>query len=87
MSDVRRDVRITVRIPAELRHRLKKTAERAGTRESDLVRDALETRLSAEEGEQTVFDRMKQAGLIGIIGDAPSDLSTSREHFDGFGER
>jgi hypothetical protein len=44
-------------------------------------------RLSAEKGERTAFGRVKEAGLIGIIGDAPSDLSTNREHFGGFGER
>jgi metal-responsive CopG/Arc/MetJ family transcriptional regulator len=84
---VKRDVRITVRIPAELRNRLREAAGRTGTLESDLVRDALEMRLSAEKGERTAFGRVKEAGLIGIIGDAPSDLSTNREHFGGFGER
>jgi predicted DNA-binding protein len=81
-----KDVRLTIRISAELRNRLKQAAKRAGTRESDLVRSAVEMRLAAQETVQTALDRMKKPGLIGIIRDAPADLGANRKYFDGFGE-
>ena len=50
MSDGQmKDHRITVRFPAEMRRRLKAAARRRGTRESDLVRGAVERQLAAEE--------------------------------------
>lgn len=79
------DCRITVRFPAELRQRLKETARRTKTRESDLIRGAVERQLAAEEGELTVYDRAKKAGLIGAVRGAAPDLSTDPEHLRGFG--
>ena len=77
--------RITVRFPAELRRRLKDAARRSGTRESDLVRGAVEVRLAAEDDALTAYERAKKAGLIGIVRGASRDLSTNPRHFDGFG--
>jgi hypothetical protein len=65
---------------------LKQAAKRAGIRESDLVRGAVELRLDAEDSAVTAFDRLKKAGLIGIVRGAPADLSVNRKYFDGFGE-
>jgi predicted DNA-binding protein len=81
-----KEQRITVRLPAELRRRLKLAARRTGTRESDIVRGAGERQLAAEEHSLSASDHAKKAGLIGAIHSAPSDLSTNRKHFDGFGE-
>jgi predicted DNA-binding protein len=80
-----KDYRITVRFPAELRQRLKAAARRSGTRESDLVRGAVERQLAAEDDALTAYDHAKKAGLIGAIKAAPRDLSTNPRHFDGFG--
>ncbi len=80
-----KDYRITVRFPAELRQRLKAAARRSGTRESDLVRGAVERQLAAEDDALTAYDHAKKAGLIGAIKAAPPDLSTNPQHFDGFG--
>ena len=77
--------RITVRFPAELRRRLKDAARRSGTRESDLVRGAVEVRLAAEDDALTAYERAKKAGLIGMVRGASRDLSTNPRHFDGFG--
>jgi metal-responsive CopG/Arc/MetJ family transcriptional regulator len=77
--------RITVRFPAELRRRLKDAARRSGTRESDLVRGAVERRLAAEDAALTPYEHAKKAGLIGIVRGASRDLSTNPRHFDGFG--
>jgi predicted DNA-binding protein len=86
MSDTQtQDYRITVRVPAELRQRLKAAAHRAGTRESDLVRAAVEKQLAREDKALTAYERARRAGLIGAVRGASRDLSTNPAHFDGFG--
>jgi predicted DNA-binding protein len=86
MSDRQmKDYRITVRFPAELRQRLKAAAHRAGTRESDLVRGAVERQLAIEEDVLSAYEHAKKAGLIGAARGASQDLSTNPKHFDGFG--
>ena len=57
-----KDYRITVRFPAELRQRLKAAAHRSGTRESDLVRAAVERQLAAEDAALTAYELAKKAG-------------------------
>jgi predicted transcriptional regulator len=80
-----KDSRITVRLPATLRRRLKQAARSSGTRESDLVRVSVEQRLAGEDDEITAYERFKKAGLIGVVRRASKDLSTNSKHFDGFG--
>ena len=80
-----KDYRITVRLSAELRRRLKKAAARSGMRESDIVRGAVERQFSTEDEELTAYDRAKKAGLIGAVRGASRDLSTNPRHFKGFG--
>jgi predicted DNA-binding protein len=80
-----KESRITVRLPAELRRRLKAAANRSGARESDIVRGAVERQFAAEDEEITAYDRAKRAGLIGAIAGTARDLSTNPKHFDGFG--
>ncbi|MBI3208044.1 MAG: CopG family transcriptional regulator [Candidatus Solibacter usitatus] len=86
MSDVRtKDHRITVRLPVEMGQRLKAAARRNGTRESDLVRCALEIHLASGEAELTAYEHAKKSGLIGAVRGARRDLSTNPKYFDGFG--
>ena len=86
MSDSQmKDYRITVRFPAALRQRLRAAALRRGTRESDLVRGAVERQLAAEDDALTAYERAKKAGLIGAVRGASRDLSTNPAHLDGFG--
>ena len=80
-----KDSRITVRLPFELRRRLKDAARRSGARESDLVRGAVERQLAAEDDALTAYELAKKAGLIGAVRGASRDLSTNPRHFDGFG--
>jgi hypothetical protein len=68
-----------------LRHRLKAAARRGGTRESDLVREAVERQLAADDDVLTANEGGKKAGSIGAVQGAPPDLSTNPRHFDGFG--
>ena len=85
MSDSMKDARISVRFPIELRRRLQAAARRSGTPESDLIREAVERRLAAEDEEVTAYERARRAGLIGAVRGACRDLSTNSKHFDGFG--
>jgi len=80
-----KDYRITVRFPGDLRRRLKQAAHSRGTRESDLVRGAVERQLADEDRAVTAYQRAAQAGLIGIVRPARKDLSTNPKHFEGFG--
>jgi predicted DNA-binding protein len=80
-----KDHRITVRFSAETRRRLKAAARRGGTRESDLIRTAVELQLAAEEGSLTAYDLAKKTGSIGAVKGTVRDLSTNPKHFDGFG--
>ncbi len=80
-----KDHRITVRFTAEVRRRLKASARRSGTRESDLVRSAVELQLATEEGLLTAYEYAKKAGLVGAVKGTARDLSTNPKYFDGFG--
>ena len=75
----------TIRVDdAELRRRVERRARANGTSEADIVREALEEYLAAQEGD-TCYDGAQRVGLIGCVEDAPSDLSTNPDHFQGFG--
>jgi len=80
-----KDQRITVRFSPETRRRLKAAARRGGTRESDLVRGAVELQLAAEEASLTAYEHAKKSGLIGAVKGTTRDLSTNPKYFDGFG--
>jgi predicted DNA-binding protein len=80
-----KDERITFRVTHEIRRRLQAAARRSGRRESDLVRDAVERQLAAEEPALTAYELAKKAGIIGVVKGKIRDLSTDRKYFDGFG--
>jgi predicted transcriptional regulator len=80
-----KDHRITVRLYHETRRRLRAAARRRGTRESDLIRKAVEGQLTAEEASLTAYDHAKKAGLIGMVKGTVRDLSTNPKYFEGFG--
>ncbi len=74
-----------MQVSPEMRRRLKAAARRRGTRESDLVRRAVELQLAADEDSPTAYEHAKRAGLIGVVKGTPRDLSTNPKYFDGFG--
>lgn len=39
-----------------------------------------------EATSETCFDLARRLGVLGVVDDAPEDLSTSPRYFDGFGE-
>jgi hypothetical protein len=86
MSDMASD-RITIRVPRSLGNRLHGRSRDSGKTPSDIVRLALETYLDTEGAIGSAFDSATAAGMIGCARGLPSDLSTGRRHFDGFGKQ
>ena len=77
--------RISIRVSPQIRRGLHEQASLKGRKESEVVREALETYLVERGGSLTCYDLALKAGLIGAARNAPRDLSTSRKHFRGFG--
>jgi len=78
--------RISVRVPRGIARRLKERSRATGTRQSEVVRQALEKYLPESGTEQTAYDLAKKVGLIGCIRGAPKDLSTNKKYFKSFGK-
>ena len=76
--------RLVVRVDKRLNQQLSAIARRRGISKSALMRTALEAFCRGDE-EPTAFDLAQRAGIIGLVKDAPVDLSTNPQHFDGFG--
>lgn len=77
--------RITIRMEPELQHEIQQLAEATGKSESDIVREAVATYVEIKRGDETFFDRARKTKFFGCVKNAPSDLSTNKDHFDGFG--
>jgi hypothetical protein len=86
LSDIVASHRITVRVPKTLGIQLRDRSRAKGQTPSDLVRIALETYLGRGGSPNSAYELAEQAGLIGCVRRAPKDLSTSRQHFEGFGK-
>jgi predicted DNA-binding protein len=86
MSDSMSSPRITIRVSESLVERLKKHAGMKRRSESALVREALENYLGEAAASGSAYELAREAGLIGCVRRGPSDLSTNRKHFKGFGE-
>jgi predicted transcriptional regulator len=78
-------VRITVRLDRQLERRLREEARAAGTNESEVVREALAAYFAARQRLETALDVGRRAGVIGCATGLPADLSTNKDHFEGFG--
>ncbi len=79
--------RITIRIDPALRRELGERASAKGKRESEVVREALREYFTAHGARETCYDVALRAGIVGIVKTAPSDISTNRKYFKGFGRR
>jgi hypothetical protein len=78
--------RISVRVPRGIAQRLKERSRATGTRESEVVRQALEEHLSGHKQKRSAYDLFLEAGLIGCARGAPKDLATNKRYFKGFGK-
>jgi metal-responsive CopG/Arc/MetJ family transcriptional regulator len=77
--------RITVRVEDWLKRELQAEARERGVKSSDVVREAIEAHLRARPSRESGLDMARRIGLIGCARDLPPDLSTNRDHFEGFG--
>jgi hypothetical protein len=77
--------RISVRLDADTQRRLREEALAAGKKESDVVREALAAYFSGRRRHASALEVAQQAGIIGCAKGLPPDLSTNRDHFEGFG--
>jgi predicted DNA-binding protein len=78
--------RITIRISGSLVKRLRKHVGMSSRSVSALVRDAIEDYFREVPASSSAYDLAREAGLIGCVSGAPSDLSAESKHFQGFGE-
>ncbi len=76
--------RLSVRLEQGLYQQLCMLARRKGTTKAALVRSALEAYCRGE-AEPSAFELAQRAGIIGLVKDAPADLSTNPRHLEGFG--
>ena len=77
--------RINVRLDPQLKEQLEAAARAEGVRPSDVVREALREHLKARAPQPSCLDIARRIGVVGVYTDAPSDLSTNKEYFEGFG--
>jgi predicted DNA-binding protein len=77
---------ISVKIPEKLKLRMESESSRRGVSKSRLIREALERAFGKKtmEGGPTVFDLTKD--LCGAVTGGPADLSSAKEHLEGYGE-
>ena len=77
--------RVSIRISPELGDALLNRSLLTGKSESVIVRESLESHLLQPSHQESAYDVASRLGLIGSASDMPSDLSTNREYFEGFG--
>ncbi|HEV3165009.1 MAG TPA: hypothetical protein VGZ22_13345 [Isosphaeraceae bacterium] len=77
--------RINVRVHERLKRELEAEAREKGVRPSEIVREALEEHIRRRVPGPSCRDIAERIGLIGCAKGLPRDLSTNRDHFDGFG--
>ncbi|HUY88954.1 MAG TPA: ribbon-helix-helix protein, CopG family [Pirellulales bacterium] len=77
--------RINIRVEERLKQELEDEARKRGVSPSEVVREALETHLESLPKRRTCLEIAQQIGLIGCAKGLPADLSTNRNHFEGFG--
>ena len=77
--------RINVRIADELKQKLEAEARNKGVSPSEVVREALEQHLKRRAQAESCLEIARRIRLIGSAKGLPEDLSTNRDHFEGFG--
>jgi hypothetical protein len=81
----RRESRISVRLDSETQQRLDAEVQATGSSESALVRQALIDYLRKCPRGESCLELARRHRLVGCAKGLPADLSTNRQHFEGFG--
>ena len=79
------DSRISVRLDSDTQQRLDEEVQATGNNESEVVRQALAAYLGKRPKPENCLALARRHRLIGCGKRLPPDLSTSRQHFEGFG--
>jgi hypothetical protein len=79
------DARITIRLDQKTERRLREEALAAGKNESEFVRELLAAHFTRHPRPATALEIARRAGVIGCADGLPPDLSTNKDHFEGFG--
>jgi hypothetical protein len=79
------DGRITIRLDQQTERRLREEALATGKNESELVRELLAAHFTRSERRLTALEVARRAGVVGCADGLPPDLSTNKDHFEGFG--
>ena len=80
-----------IELSPEQKASLAQLAEKSGKPWPEVFREALRSyqphngNQYAQDLSRSFYDVMKADGVIGIVEDAPSDLSTNSRHMEGFG--
>ena len=78
------DARITIRLDRQTERRLREEAQAAGLNESELVREVLAAHFARSKRHASALEVAQRAGVIGCADGLPPDLSTNKNHFEGF---
>lgn len=79
------DARITIRLDQKTERRLREEALASGMNESEFVREVLAAYFARSAREASALEVARRAGIIGCADGLPPDLSTNKDHFEGFG--
>lgn len=79
------DTRITIRLDQQTQRRLREEALASGKNESEFVRGVLAAYFSRSEQPASALEVARRAGVIGCADGLARDLSTNKDHFEGFG--
>ena len=79
-----------IQLTDEQKEVLANAAEQSGRDWSELLSEALRvyrlpSRHRSSQNGASLYDALSSDGLIGIVRDAPSDLSTNPKYMEGFG--
>ncbi len=78
--------KLSVRLDPETERRLRQEARDSGKNESEVVREALAAYFARRRKDKSALELAQLAGIIGCAKGLPPDLSTNKEHFEGFGQ-
>ncbi|MGH9509434.1 MAG: ribbon-helix-helix domain-containing protein [Terriglobales bacterium] len=78
--------RITIRLSRKLMRQVEEKAAAGKKKVSSVVREALAEHCASPEEGPTAHDLAKKLGLLGAAKGLPSDLSTNKKYFRGFGK-
>lgn len=78
--------RLTIRFDEKLIAQDRTAARRAGCSASEFIREALRLHLDATDRKESLLQKARRRGLVGVVRNLPSDLSTNKKYFENFGK-